>query len=75
MLFFDRNNLIEQHDLSKQERELTYKRNYYKKKIQEVKSDQQQLLYNPKILEKFARENYLMKKDDEDMILIKSKEI
>ena len=40
------------------------------KKIEEVKIDRAELLSNDELLEKFARENYLMKKPEEDLYVI-----
>jgi cell division protein DivIC len=39
-------------------------------KIAEVKSDREELLSDDALLEKFARENYLMKKPTEDIYVI-----
>ena len=70
MLFFDRNDIISQFELRNKFHQLQEDRAYY---IEEIKKDRQEmrdLLTNPKNLEKFAREKYLMKKDNEDIFLI-----
>jgi cell division protein DivIC len=70
MLFIDSNNLIRQynmlHELSKVDKE----REYYLKEIQENKSTTEELLNNPDMLERYAREKFLMKRPDEDIFLI-----
>jgi cell division protein FtsB len=70
MLFFDRNNIISQYELRSKLHQLQQDRAYYIEEIKKDKEDMEQLLTNPKNLEKFAREKYLMKKDNEDIFLI-----
>jgi cell division protein DivIC len=70
MLFFDRNNVISQYELRSKLHQLQQDRAYYIEEIKKDKQDMEQLLTNPKNLEKFAREKYLMKKDGEDIFLI-----
>ena len=43
---------------------------YYLKEIDQNKIDMHELMSDNQHLEKFARERYLMKKDDEDIFLI-----
>ncbi|MGZ6416612.1 MAG: FtsB family cell division protein, partial [Bacteroidia bacterium] len=57
-------------DLRKQVKQLTEERNYYAKEIQGITSDINELYTNPKTLEKFAREKYLMKRDNEDIFVL-----
>lgn len=67
---FDRNNLFNQWDLYRKMKDLNKEKEYY---IYEIKKDRQtatELQTNLRNLEKFAREKYLMKKDDEDIFLI-----
>jgi len=42
------------------------------KLIVETKKDLSLLKTNPQTIEKYARENYMMKKDNEDLFIIKS---
>jgi cell division protein FtsB len=70
MLFLDRNNLIHQVQKSMQLEELKAEKAYYKKKIQETQKARQDLMKNRQSLEKFAREEYFMKKPDEDVYII-----
>ena len=70
MLFIDVNDLVSQYQLSRKLQSLEQQRTYYIKKIEEVKEDRHQLMSNKALLEKFAREKYLMKKASEDLYLI-----
>lgn len=70
MLFFDSNDFISQYQMSKKVQELEHDKHFYLEKIEEVKADRRELLSNPKLLEKFAREKYLMKKPSEDVYVI-----
>ena len=70
MLFFDSNDLYTQFKLAKKLHDLEDERSYYLVKIEEVKKDRKELLSNRELLEKFAREKYLMKKKTEDLYLI-----
>lgn len=74
MLFFDSNDLITQYRLSKKLHDLESEQAYYEEKIAEVKKDREELLSNKGLLEKFARENYFMKKKTEDLYVIVEKE-
>jgi cell division protein DivIC len=70
MLFFDRNSVINQYGLLSSLKELKHQQAYY---TQELKADSVALnilMSSEKELEKFAREKYLMKRDNEDIFLI-----
>ncbi len=70
MVFLDSNDIRTQIRLTKQLHELEQEKEFYEKKIETVKKDRQELLSNDKLLEKFAREKYLMKKPSEDIYVI-----
>jgi cell division protein FtsB len=70
VIFFDKNDLKTELELRKEVKKLEEERNYYTKEIQNITSDIKELNTNPNTLEKFARENYLMKKDNEDIFVI-----
>jgi len=74
MLFFDSNDIITQLKLSHKQSELESAREYYENKIVEVKNDREALLNNEELLEKLAREKYLMKKESEDLYIIVEEE-
>ena len=70
LIFFDKNDMVSQRNLSKKLNQLNDEKQYYLTEIQKTKADMQELMTNPKNLEKFAREKYLMKKDNEDIFVI-----
>lgn len=68
--FFDRNNLIRTIKTRGKVKELKEQRSYYLEQIEETKRIKNELLNNTKNLEKFAREQYFMKKDNEEIFII-----
>ncbi|MFP4092944.1 MAG: FtsB family cell division protein [Cyclobacteriaceae bacterium] len=70
MFFLDANNLGAQIKLSRKLDKLEKEKSFYLEKIGEVEKDRKELMSNDELLEKFARENYLMKKPDEDVYVI-----
>ena len=70
LTFFDSNDLYTQLKQTAKLRGLEDEKEFYLEKIEEVKSDREELLSNDGLLEKFARENYLMKKPSEDLYVI-----
>ena len=73
MLFFDKNDVFTQMARGKQLRELEESRQYYSDQITSERKGLEQLKSNPGVTEKFARENFLMKRDNEDLYLIPEK--
>lgn len=74
MTFFDSNDWITRFKLSRKLSELEAEKEYYNQKIEEVEKDQQELMGTPELLEKFAREKYLMRRPGEDVFVIREKE-
>jgi hypothetical protein len=70
MIFLDPNDLISRYRLSSKLHSLESERAYYLDKIKEVEKDRDELLGNKELLEKFAREKYLMKKESEDVFVV-----
>jgi len=70
MLFIDSNDIFSQLTLRNKLSTLKQEKEYYLEKIEEVKNDRQELLSNQELLEKFAREKYLMKKKTEDIYIV-----
>jgi len=72
MLFFDRNDITLQlkrvHELNK----LQKSEKVMETQIADTRSELNLLKTNPETLEKYARERYLMKKDNEDLFIITS---
>jgi cell division protein DivIC len=70
LTFLDSNDLISRFSLSAKLHSLENEKEYYEKKIGEVQKDRTELMTNKELLEKFAREKYLMKKETEDVFII-----
>ncbi|SEM42513.1 Septum formation initiator [bacterium A37T11] len=70
MLFFDRNDLSTQFEYRSQLKALNTEKDFYTKETERVKKDLEELSSDPNKLQKFAREKYLMKKDNEDVFVI-----
>ncbi len=73
MMLFDTNTIPSQFRLKNQIDEMEQKKAYYKNEIQVVNQSLEDLLNNEATQEKFARENYLMKKRNEDVFVIEYK--
>jgi cell division protein FtsB len=70
MLFFDRNDVVSQYDYRTQVKKLEQEKEFYNKEIAIVEKDLEDLTTDKAKLEKFARERYLMKRDNEDVFVI-----
>ena len=70
MIFFDKNDLFSQYQYYQQVSKLKQERDFYLKETAKVNKDLDELTADPKKLEKFAREHYLMKKANEDVFVI-----
>ncbi len=70
MLFFDDYNMIFQWKKSQELSEIKVKKEYYEKEIKQVNQDRKDLFSNSDNMERYARENYLMKREDEDIFII-----
>ncbi len=70
VIFFDKNDLGTQLELRQQVKQLEKERNYFSQEISVITSDIKELTTNPNTLEKFAREKYLMKRNNEDIFVI-----
>lgn len=68
--FFDRNDLYSQYTYRRQLKKLEVDKDYYIAEIENNKKDMQDLMSDPEHLEKYAREHYLMKRENEDIFLI-----
>lgn len=74
MLFFDHNDFIYQYKLGSELSDLKEEKSFYLEKIEEIKDINEEVFADKESLEKFAREKYLMKKDNEDIFLIVRKD-
>ena len=74
MVFFDKNNVINQVELKKNLRQYQKEKQYYMQQIAADSEATYDLMSDSTHLEKFARERYFMKKDSEDVFLMIKKE-
>lgn len=70
MIFFDKNDIIAQYEFRSEVNKLQEEKDFYVKEISQVKKDLNELNTNLNTAEKFAREKYFMKKDNEDVFVI-----
>jgi cell division protein FtsB len=73
LLFLDKNDIFTQRERRKELRELQQSKKYYSTQIATESKELEALKSNPAILEKYAREKYLMKRDNEDLFIIPEK--
>lgn len=69
MFFFDKNSIISQYKLQNTHQELKNKKTYFESEIAKAEKDHKELFTNDQTLEKFAREHYYMKKENEDVFV------
>ena len=67
---FDKYSFIDRLQLRSKINQLENEQKYYREKIEEDKRKKEELLGNRDNLEKFAREQYLMKRENEDIFII-----
>ena len=70
IVLFDKYSFIDRLQLRSKINQLENEQKYYREKIEEDKRKKEELLGNRDNLEKFAREQYLMKKENEDIFII-----
>ncbi|MES2134192.1 MAG: septum formation initiator family protein [Bacteroidota bacterium] len=73
LLYFDKNDVFTQFDLIDKCNKLKTERDYYAVEIEKNKNEIYELQNNMESLETFAREKYLMKKDNEDVFVFVQK--
>lgn len=71
--FIDSNNLVNHFRLTQKLNQLEDQKEFYLEKKGDINSEREELLSNPELLEKFARERYLMKKQTEDLYVVVEK--
>ncbi len=70
ILIFDKNDLFTQMDRNRQLRELLQSKQYFTGQIAAQQAILDMMKTNPGTLERYAREKYLMKRDNEDLYII-----
>jgi len=70
MLFFDQNNMMDRIRMGSEIRQLEDDREYYQGEILKDSASLSELTTNKENLEKYARTQYLMKKENEDVFVV-----
>ena len=70
ILFFDPRDVFTQMEHRRELKELQASKAWYQNEITKESIEAEQLRNNPAIIEKYARENYLMKRENEDIFII-----
>ncbi len=70
ILLFDQNNLVDRYISQRQIRQLERDKEYFRDRIREDSTRMNELKTDNENLEKFAREQYLMKRENEDIFII-----
>jgi cell division protein DivIC len=70
MLFFDQNNLVDRMRMSAEIRQMEADREYYIDQIEKDSTRLHELTTDKDNLEKYAREQFLMKKKNEDVFVV-----
>jgi cell division protein FtsB len=72
--FFDQSNLLQLYRLKQERKELRNELAFYRDQISLLQEQKSQLLGNLDKLETFAREQYYMKKEKEDVFVVSKKD-
>ncbi|MCP4120127.1 MAG: septum formation initiator family protein [Bacteroidetes bacterium] len=70
LMFFDSMDIPTQYKLQRHLRQLNKQTEYFHKMIDKEQSEYEATLSTVEQMEKFAREEYLMKREDEDLFII-----
>ncbi|MFY8021162.1 MAG: FtsB family cell division protein [Bacteroidia bacterium] len=70
LLLNDRNSVFDQYKYKKELKAVEAKHKFYQDEITRLRKEKEELFGSEKNLEKFAREKYLMKRDDEDVFVM-----
>ena len=71
LFFFDDRDIITTHFKHRNElKQLEQSRDYYLQQIDATRQELENLKSNPSLMEKYAREKYWMKKDNEDLYIL-----
>jgi len=74
MLFLDTNSWLKHRELSKSIEKLEDRIEYYENEILKDRKALEELKNDPEKLEKYARERFLMKKKNEDLYILKTRD-
>ena len=71
--FFDQNNIMTLYTYNSQLKSLESEKEYFNIVIEKTSNELYDLTQNPATLEKFARENYFMRKENEEVFVFTTK--
>ncbi len=71
IVILDDYNLIHQKKITNEIKKMQTQKKFYLKEIEKDSIELHQLQHNPEAQEKFAREKFLMKKENEDIFIIR----
>ncbi len=72
MIFFDQYDLINVFKLKHQLQDIEASAEFYENEIKQTQEQIDELQTNPKAIERYAREKYLMKSEDEEIIILEN---
>ena len=75
MLFFDPRDVFTQWQHRNELDQLQASKAWYQKEIAKESVEAEQLKTNPSTIEKYARENFMMKRENEDLFIISEKPV
>jgi hypothetical protein len=70
MVFIDSNDIVSHFKLRSKVKELEKQKEFYLERKVKIQEDREELMSNYELLEKFARERYLMKRKTEDLYVV-----
>jgi len=70
MLFFDKNDIFVQLSRDRQLKELEQSKLHYVQEVADLEQIRDELIHNIGTIEQYAREKFLMKRDNEDLYVI-----
>lgn len=73
VMFFDKHNLVKRWKTNQNIKQLEKEVQYYQNEIEDNRRQMEELQSSDENLEKFAREQYLMKKENEDIFVLEEK--
>ena len=73
IFFIDKFDIITQIKMNKEFKQLKQQQEFYKEEIEKDSTEIYNLNNNPEEQERFARERFLMKKENEDLFIIREK--
>ena len=73
LFFLDKNDLFTQFERREELKKLQQSKTHYTSQIAAERKELEALKSNPATLEKYAREKYLMKRDNEDLFILSEK--